>query len=59
LTDFRKKRKRRSHVTLDDQTPFEELRRVQRKLKNTPLTLEEITTEVKAVREGSARASSH
>jgi len=45
---------------LDDQTLFEELRRVQRELKNTPLTAEEITAEVKAVRKArAARASSH
>ena len=45
---------------LDDQTLFEELRRVQRELKNTPLTMEEITAEVKAVRKTrAARASSH
>jgi uncharacterized protein with von Willebrand factor type A (vWA) domain len=40
---------------LDNQTLFEELRRVQRELKDTPLTTEEIATEVKAVRR--ARAS--
>jgi len=45
---------------LDDQTLFEELRRVQRELKNTPLTTEEIDAEVKAVRETrAARARSH
>jgi uncharacterized protein with von Willebrand factor type A (vWA) domain len=45
---------------LDDQTLFEELRRVQRELKSAPLTTEEITAEVKAVRKArAARASSH
>ena len=45
---------------LDDQTLFEELRRVQRELKNAPITTEEITAEVKAVRKArAARASSH
>ena len=45
---------------LDDQTLFEELRRVQRELKSAPLSTEEITAEVKAVRKArAARASSH
>ena len=45
---------------LDDQTLFEELRRVQRELKDAPITMEEITAEVKAVRSTrTARARSH
>lgn len=45
---------------LDDQTLFEEMRRVQRELKDTPITMEEITAEVKAVRKTrAARARSH
>ena len=45
---------------LDDQTLFEELRQVQRELKDTPITQEEITAEVKAVRNTrAARARSH
>ena len=45
---------------LDDQTLFEELRQVQRELKDTPITTEEITAEVKAVRKTrAARARSH
>ncbi|MGA9135778.1 MAG: hypothetical protein WB384_27510 [Candidatus Sulfotelmatobacter sp.] len=45
---------------LDDQTLFEEMRRVQRELKDTPITMDEITTEVKAVRRArAARARSH
>ena len=45
---------------LDDQTLFEEMRQVQRELKDTPITLEEITAEVKAVRKTrAARARSH
>ena len=45
---------------LDDQTLFEEMRQVQRELKDTPITLEEITAEVQAVRKiRAARARSH
>lgn len=45
---------------LDDQTLFEELRRVHRELKGTPITAEEITAEVKAVRQArAARARGH
>jgi hypothetical protein len=45
---------------LDDQTLFEELRRVQRELKDTPITTEEITAEAKAVRRARAsRARGH
>ena len=45
---------------LDDQTLFEEMRQVQRELKDTPITPEEITAEVKAVRKTrAARARSH
>ena len=45
---------------LDDQTLFEELRQVQRELKDAPITTEEITAEVKAVRKTrAARARSH
>ena len=45
---------------LDDQTLFDEMRRVQRELKDAPITMEEITAEVKAVRKARAiRARSH
>jgi uncharacterized protein with von Willebrand factor type A (vWA) domain len=45
---------------LDEQTLFEEMRRVQRELKDTPITVDEITAEVKAVRNTrAARARSH
>jgi hypothetical protein len=40
---------------LDDQTLFEELRRVQTELKRVPISMRQITAEVKAVRK--ARAS--
>jgi hypothetical protein len=39
---------------LDDQTLFEQMRRVQRELKSAPITMEEITAEVKAVRKAGA-----
>jgi len=39
---------------LDDQTLFDEMRRVQRELKDAPITMEEITAEVKAVRKARA-----
>jgi len=42
---------------LDDQTLFEEMRQVQRELKDAPITMKEIAAEVKAVRR--ARARSH
>jgi len=45
---------------LDDQTLFDEMRQVQRELKDAPITMEEITAEVKAVRKARvARARSH
>lgn len=45
---------------LDEQTLFAEMRQVQRELKNAPITMEEITAEVKAVRKARAiRARSH
>ncbi len=45
---------------LDDQTLFDEMRRVQRELKDAPITMEEITAEVKAVRKArAARARSN
>ncbi len=40
---------------LDDQTLFEEMRRVQQELKDSPITMAEITAEVKAVRKARAR----
>jgi hypothetical protein len=39
---------------LDDQTLFDEMRRVQRELKDAPITMEEITAQVKAVRKARA-----
>ena len=45
---------------LDDQKLFDRVRRVQRELKDTPISMGEITTEVKAVRKTRAvRARSH
>jgi hypothetical protein len=45
---------------LDEQTLFAEMRQVQRELKDAPITAEEITAEVKAVRKARAiRARSH
>jgi hypothetical protein len=35
---------------LDDQTLFQEMRRIQRELKDAPLSIDAITAEVKAVR---------
>ena len=44
---------------LDEQTLFEEMRQVQRELKDAPISMEEITAEVKAVRKArAARARS-
>ena len=46
--------------SLDDQTLFEQMQRVQRELKDTPISMGEITTEVKAVRKTrAARAHTH
>ena len=39
---------------LDEQTLFEEMRQVQRELKDAPISMEEITAEVKAVRKARA-----
>lgn len=45
---------------LDDQTLFDEMRQVQRELKDAPITMEEISAEVKAVRRAhAAHARSH
>lgn len=45
---------------LDDQKLFDQMRRVQRELKDTSISMGEITTEVKAVRKTRAvRARSH
>ena len=45
---------------LDEQKIFKEMRRVQRELKDTSISMGEITTEVKAVRgTRAARARSH
>jgi hypothetical protein len=44
---------------LDEQTLFEEMRQVQRELKGAPMSMEEITAEVKAIRKARvARARS-
>jgi uncharacterized protein with von Willebrand factor type A (vWA) domain len=44
---------------LDEQTLFEEMRQVQRELKDAPISMEEITAEAKAVRKArAARARS-
>ncbi len=40
---------------LDEQTLFTELRKVQKELRNAPITEEEILAEVKAVRKARAR----
>jgi uncharacterized protein with von Willebrand factor type A (vWA) domain len=42
---------------LDDQTLFAEMLQVQRELKDAPITMEEITAEVKAVRKARARSN--
>jgi len=45
---------------LDEQTLFEEMRQVQRELKDVPISMEEITAEVRAVRKArAARARGH
>lgn len=41
---------------LDDQTLFSEIRGIQKDLKDEPITLDEITSEVEAVREERYRA---